>query len=246
MLLALASSRRFVELTRPSSLARRQTFWDGKKLIGAVSQSAQYAPYDADYVIRNSTPYVTVYDSDRTLLNECVPLSLSLPPPCRLALDDELTPLACRYTGAVYQQAASAITATDVDAYQDAEGTFSAYGFEYWPSTGSDGFITWYSGGEPAWTLTSEAVGPNAESEVGQRTIATEPMSIVLNLGISDGFQTINFKELKFPGVMKVDYVRVYQREDAVNIGCDPKDYPTADYIAKCVSSPSPPSAADS
>lgn len=78
MLLALASSRRFVELTRPSSLARRQTFWTGQKLIGAVSQSAQYAPYDADYVIRNSTPYVTVYDSDLTLLNECVPPSLSL------------------------------------------------------------------------------------------------------------------------------------------------------------------------
>ncbi|GAA5891181.1 hypothetical protein JCM8208_002530 [Rhodotorula glutinis] len=183
-----------------------QTFWTGQKLIGAVSQSAQFAPYDADYVIRNSTPYVTVYDSDRTVLNE--------------------------YTGAVYQQAASAITATDVDAYQDAEGTFSAYGFEYWPSTGSDGYITWYSGGEPSWTLTSDAVGPNAESGVGQRTISPEPLSIVLNLGISDGFQTINFDELEFPGVMKIDHVRVYQREGSVNLGCDPKAYPTADYIA--------------
>lgn len=34
-----------------------------------------------------------------------------------------------------------------------------------------------------------------------------------------------------FPGEMKVDYVRVYQRKDEINIGCDPKDYPTAKYI---------------
>ena len=34
-----------------------------------------------------------------------------------------------------------------------------------------------------------------------------------------------------FPGEMLVDYVRVYQRKDAINIGCDPKDYPTKKYI---------------
>ena len=30
---------------------------------------------------------------------------------------------------------------------------------------------------------------------------------------------------------MLVDWVRVYQPKDAHNIGCDPPDYPTADYI---------------
>lgn len=34
-----------------------------------------------------------------------------------------------------------------------------------------------------------------------------------------------------FPGEMLVDYVRVYQRRDAINVGCDPKDYPTKKYI---------------
>jgi hypothetical protein len=34
-----------------------------------------------------------------------------------------------------------------------------------------------------------------------------------------------------FPGEMKVDYVRVYQRKNEINIGCDPKEYPTAKYI---------------
>lgn len=34
---------------------------------------------------------------------------------------------------------------------------------------------------------------------------------------------------------MYVDYVRVYQRKGHENIGCDPKDYPTADYINRYV-----------
>lgn len=34
-----------------------------------------------------------------------------------------------------------------------------------------------------------------------------------------------------FPSEMLVDYVRVYQRAGQTNIGCDPPDYPTTDYI---------------
>lgn len=33
---------------------------------------------------------------------------------------------------------------------------------------------------------------------------------------------------------MYVDYVRVYQRDDAPGIGCSPEDYPTEDYVNKC------------
>ena len=36
---------------------------------------------------------------------------------------------------------------------------------------------------------------------------------------------------MSFPSEMLVDYVRVYQRADQINIGCDPADHPTADYI---------------
>lgn len=32
---------------------------------------------------------------------------------------------------------------------------------------------------------------------------------------------------------MYIDYVRVYQRDDAPGIGCSPDDYPTEDYINK-------------
>lgn len=45
-------------------------------------------------------------------------------------------------------------------------------------------------------------------------------------------WQTIDETTLLFPAEMLIDYVRVYQRKDEVNVGCDPKDYPTADYIA--------------
>ena len=48
------------------------------------------------------------------------------------------------------------------------------------------------------------------------------------------GFQTIDLNSLVFPAAMYIDYVRVYQREDAPKIGCSPDDYPTADYINKC------------
>lgn len=30
---------------------------------------------------------------------------------------------------------------------------------------------------------------------------------------------------------MSVDYVRVYQPPDDINVGCDPADFPTSDYI---------------
>ena len=32
---------------------------------------------------------------------------------------------------------------------------------------------------------------------------------------------------------MYIDYIRVYQRDDAPGIGCSPEDYPTETYINK-------------
>ena len=34
---------------------------------------------------------------------------------------------------------------------------------------------------------------------------------------------------------MRVDYIRVYQPSNAINIGCNPKDFPTEAYINKYV-----------
>lgn len=63
--------------------------------------------------------------------------------------------------------------------------------------------------------------------------ILTKQQSIVLNLAISESFQTVNLASLDFPAQLLVDYVRVYQRKGKTNIGCDGKDksMPTTGYI---------------
>jgi hypothetical protein len=54
----------------------------------------------------------------------------------------------------------------------------------------------------------------------------------VVNFGMSNNFQTVNFDDLTWPAHMLIDYVRVYQRSDG-KMGCDPSDRPTADYISR-------------
>jgi hypothetical protein len=56
-----------------------------------------------------------------------------------------------------------------------------------------------------------------------------------MNLGLSENFGFIDFDHLTFPAVMRVDWVRVYQDPDNVQVGCNPADYPTADYINQSV-----------
>ena len=39
---------------------------------------------------------------------------------------------------------------------------------------------------------------------------------------------------MEFPNYLRIDYVRVYQRNDGSgSLGCDPEDYPTKDYIER-------------
>jgi beta-glucanase (GH16 family) len=55
---------------------------------------------------------------------------------------------------------------------------------------------------------------------------------IIANLGFSTNFvANLDIEALTFPGTMSVDYIRVYQPKNAVKVGCDPKDHPTAAYI---------------
>jgi len=58
---------------------------------------------------------------------------------------------------------------------------------------------------------------------------------IIANLGMSPSFGKIDFDHLTFPTTMRIDYIRVYQQSDRVNIGCSPDNFPTADYIARSV-----------
>ena len=58
--------------------------------------------------------------------------------------------------GGVYQQAVSAVSTTNQNAYESTGG-FTTYGFEY--KTGPDGYVTWFSDGKPTWTMNPSAIG---------------------------------------------------------------------------------------
>lgn len=56
---------------------------------------------------------------------------------------------------------------------------------------------------------------------------------MIINLGMSTNFGDVDLEHLMFPTTMRVDWIRFYQPQDAINIGCDPKGFPTQEYINK-------------
>lgn len=173
---------------------------------GEVSQSIQAAPFNYHYrPTSNTTPAMVIYDTEHTKLNT--------------------------YFGGPYQQAISAVSYIDNQNY-DGMG-YQTYGFEWWsdPSNRDDGYVTWFSNGQKTWTATAASMGPDPQMKIGQRLVSEEPHYIILNLGMAPNFQRPDFKNMKFPAKMYVDYVRVYQRSDVNGVGCDPKSHPTSKYI---------------
>ncbi|KAH8827649.1 beta-glucan synthesis-associated [Flagelloscypha sp. PMI_526] len=180
-----------------------------------ISQSSQFAPFSHDYVrdTANDASY-HIYDTGKTRENT--------------------------YKGSAVQQAVSSISKLPADGFWgQTNRRHVVYGFEYWsnPQKRDEGFITWVSDGKADVTAHQSVLGPDPEagggSGVGQRLISEEPMSIVLNVGLSQNWQPVDPATMVFPTEMLVDYVRVYQRKGHENVGCDPKDYPTMDYIEK-------------
>ncbi|EDK44595.1 beta-glucan synthesis-associated protein KRE6 [Lodderomyces elongisporus NRRL YB-4239] len=170
---------------------------------GRVSQSLQIAPYDIWYMPDYN--FIELHNLTVTLMNT--------------------------YAGGPFQQAVSGVTMLNRTWYEKGEGLghhFQKYGYEFL-NNDDDGYITWFVGNEPTFTMFSTALHPNGN--IGWRQIPKEPISIIMNLGISNSWAYIDWPSLSFPSKMRVDYVRVYQPEDEVNMGCDPDDYPTYDYI---------------
>ncbi|KAH9890083.1 glycoside hydrolase family 16 protein [Cubamyces lactineus] len=183
-----------------------ETQIDVSRFQAQVSQSYQTAPYNYQYEFVNTSDVTPIYDSSITKFNS--------------------------YKGAQFQQAVSAVTDIDNSNYND-QG-YSTQGFEWWsdPNNRQDGYITWFADGQPSWKMTAATIGPDATTEISQRLVPEEPMYIVMNLGMSPGFQKQDFKHLTFPVKMYIDYVRVYQRDDvSEGTTCDPSHHPTADYI---------------
>lgn len=176
----------------------------GDPLSGQVSQSAQWGPFNANYDWFNTTDNLFIADGDISILNG--------------------------YKGAAFQQASSVVTETNQQAYELTGGQFSIYGFQYKP--GFEGaYISWVSDGKLAWTLQQAGFAADARVEIGPRPVPQEPMYIIANLGMSTNFGFVDLEHLTFPTIMKVDWIRVYQDPDNINIGCDPPDFPTKAYI---------------
>ncbi|KAK9692470.1 hypothetical protein K7432_014319 [Basidiobolus ranarum] len=119
---------------------------------------------------------------------------------------------------------------------------FQTYSFEYVP--GAEGYIIWRINDKDIWRLDAGALGPDLLSKTAQRLISEEPMSIIMNVGMSDNWvRRVPLKKLTFQSTMWIDYVRVYQLPDKINVSCDPSNFPTAQYIKdhpKAYNSPIP------
>ncbi|EAU85919.2 beta-glucan synthesis-associated protein [Coprinopsis cinerea okayama7 len=182
---------------------------ESKEGIGLVSQSFQIAPYDYEYW-PNREEYSTIYNETISHANS--------------------------YTGGEYQQAISTVSEVTPRNGPYNGTSYTTFGYELWsdPKNRDDGYITWFSGGVPTWTLRAGAIGPNNRTRVGRRIIPEEPMYIIFNVGMAFNFERPNFNALEFPAKMHIDYVRVYQREGVKHgVTCDPPNYPTADYIER-------------
>ncbi|PPQ86654.1 LOW QUALITY PROTEIN: hypothetical protein CVT25_006838 [Psilocybe cyanescens] len=142
--------------------------------------------------------------------------------------DDPAKTVLNSYMGGRYQQTTSGLAPTNPNCYEIPGTCFALFGFEYKPGF-DDAYITWVNEVR-AWTLYSAGLAPDSAVEIGRRIVPVEPMYIITNLGISEGFGIVD-PNLKLPAIMKVDYIRVYQRKDSINVGCDPEGFPTAKYI---------------
>ncbi|KAF8905161.1 beta-glucan synthesis-associated [Mucidula mucida] len=174
--------------------------------IGHVSQSGQWAPFNEGYVWNNSSDNLIIADSTISELNS--------------------------YTGGDYQQSTSVVSETNQDCYQLGTGCFAIYGFEYKPGyDADDAYISWINDGKLAWTFNADGTQADTGVEIAARPVPQEPMYMLANLGMSYNFGSVDLDHITFPAIMLIDYVRVYQHPDRINVGCDPEDYPTADYI---------------
>ncbi|KAI5948978.1 hypothetical protein KGF57_005041 [Candida theae] len=174
-----------------------------KQNNGVASQSLQLAPMDIWYM--PDYDFIEIYNYSITTMNT--------------------------YAGGPFQQAFSATTTLNITWYERGDGLehqYQRFGFELL-NDDSDGYLRWYVGRDPTLTVYSTALHPNGN--IGWRPLSKEPMSLIFNLGISNNWAYIDWNSVVFPSQFHIDYVRIYQPEDQINVGCDPDDYPTYDYI---------------
>lgn len=133
------------------------------------------------------------------------------------------------YQGGIFQQALSGLSSLNNDWYDGKQ--YQTYAFEY--TLGDDGNVVWYVGAHKTWKMDVRSVGPNGN--IGQRIIPEEPMTVIMNFGMSEGFSKVDLPALSklMPATMRFDWVRIYQDPGKVSVTCDPEGYETTAYIRK-------------
>ncbi|PWA00196.1 hypothetical protein BB558_003774 [Smittium angustum] len=175
--------------------------WGG---LPHLSMSAQVAPFDYQY--QTNTKFSRVQS---------------------LGIGDIGSTSRNSYIGGFLQQSVSAVHI--IDPAISGGRKFQTYGFEYLP--GPDGYVIWYVDRKEVFRVDAKTMGPNELSKIGQRVISEEPMYIIMNLGFSNSFGGIDFEKIIFPASLYVDYIRLYQHPDRIQLSCDPSNRPTAQYI---------------
>jgi beta-glucanase (GH16 family) len=178
---------------------------DPKLHVGVALQLLQIAPFDVWYM--PDYDFVQIYNKSVTTMNT--------------------------YAGGPFQQAVSGTTVLNTTWYEKHTRSgeklgFQRYGYEF-INDNDNGYTTWFVGEDPTLTVRASSFHPNGN--IGWRRIPKEPMSIVMNMGISNSWAYIDWTAFQFPFTFEIDYVRVYQPEDEINVTCDPPDYPTYKYI---------------
>lgn len=132
--------------------------------------------------------------------------------------------------GNEYQDSISAITSLSESFYSD----FHTFGVDWSPGE----YLRWYIDGKFLYEINANALAPRSGEmdgvmyNIGPRMIPFEPMYIIFNVGMSYDFSEVDLANLPFPSQMLIEYIRVYQRPDQINVGCNPPDYPTEKWIA--------------
>jgi beta-glucan synthesis-associated protein KRE6 len=135
---------------------------------GAVSQSAQVAPFNENYYFDNSSSVTTIYNSTLSQINTYRGDQFQVR--CTLFF---------RYFGSDFrapQQAASVVSGLNSINYDNVG--YATYAIEWWsdPDKRDDGYITWFSEGTETWKITQGSIGPDPATKISERLVSEEPM----------------------------------------------------------------------
>eukprot|EP01135_Chromosphaera_perkinsii_P006226 Nk52_evm3s462 gene=Nk52_evmTU3s462 len=114
---------------------------------------------------------------------------------------------------------------------------FHDYGVEWEPGE----YIVWLMDGKPVFMLTQDDLVAQKVTEgedyfgypveVSKRLISEEPMYVILGLSVNGRYSPVDRAVSIYPQVFLIDYVRLYQYPDKVDMSCDAKKKPSRDYI---------------